>query len=102
MELQCIMFKQKKKKMTILSSWTTVRSLWSIISTNHMTPLCDHPVIHSALTNKHAAWRERRTGLWEMEVVWIYTLKLWHSQLSSLVWKELRGKKKTGSTEQDM
>lgn len=49
----------------ILPSWTTVCSLWSIISTNHTTPLCDHPVIHSALTNKHAAWRERRAGLWE-------------------------------------
>lgn len=47
----------------ILSSRTTVRSLWNIISTNNMTPLCDHPVIHSALTNKHAAWRERRAGL---------------------------------------
>lgn len=55
--------------MTILSSWT-VCSLWSIISTNHMTPLCDHPVIHSALTNKHAAaWKERRAGLWENAVL---------------------------------
>lgn len=39
-------------KNMISLSWTTVRSPWSIISTNHMTPLCDHPVIPSALTNK--------------------------------------------------
>lgn len=41
-----------KKKITISLSWTAVRSMWSIISTNHMTPLCDHLAIHSALTNK--------------------------------------------------
>lgn len=48
-----------KKNVDTVILETTVRSLWSIISTNHMTPLCDHPVIHSALTNKHAAWRQR-------------------------------------------
>lgn len=55
--------KKRKKKKMILSSRTTVRSLWSTISTNNMTPPCDHPVIHSALTNKRAAWRETSSGL---------------------------------------
>lgn len=54
--------KKKKRQYCHLGQQFT---LWSIISTNHMTPLCDHPVIHSASTNRHAAWRKGRAGLWE-------------------------------------
>lgn len=67
----------------MLSFWIANHSLWSTISSNHMTPLCDHPVIHSALTNKHAAWRKRSAGLWEMQILCIQTVNLF-AQLSGM------------------
>lgn len=52
----------------ILSSWTTVYSLRSIISTNHMTPLCDHPVTHFALTNRHNMEGDESWAVGEMQI----------------------------------
>lgn len=62
----------------ILPSWTAVHSLWSIISTNLMTPLRDHPVIHSALTNRHAALNKRSAGLWGIKRRSFWNVPLWH------------------------
>lgn len=65
-----------------------------------MTPLCDHPVIHSALTNKHAAWKESRAGLWETQISWILTSEAVAQPARFPSVEETRTK--TGNTEWDM
>lgn len=74
-----------KQNTTILLSWMAICSLWSIISTNHMTPLCDHPVSHSASTNKQQHGGRGVLVRGETQILWIVTAMLWHSQLKTLV-----------------
>lgn len=55
------MFKLKKKKRYC----HVEHSLWrGIISADHMTHLHDHPVIHSASTNRRTARRQWSAALW--------------------------------------